>query len=72
MRLLVVSDIHLEFGAFEFPACLPEFDAAVFAGDIHQPVTAAIEWLVHERDVGALRGKPVFYVPGNHEFYNHE
>ena len=72
MRLLIVSDLHLEFGPFEFPADLPEFDAAVFAGDIHQPPTAAVEWLTQERDVGALRGKPVIYVPGNHEFYNHE
>jgi Icc-related predicted phosphoesterase len=72
MRLLVISDIHLEFGSFEFPADLPEFDAAVFAGDIHQPVTAAVEWLAQERDAGALRGKPVVYVPGNHEFYRHE
>lgn len=32
----------------------------------------AFEWLAHERDSGALLGKPVVYVPGNHEFYNHE
>lgn len=72
MRLLVMSDLHLEFGAFEFPTKLSEFDVAVFAGDIHQPVTAAIEWLAQERYAGALRGKPVVYVPGNHEFYKHE
>jgi len=72
MRLLVVSDIHLEFGSFEFPADMPEFDAAVFAGDVHQPVTVAVEWLARERDSGALRGKHIVYVPGNHEFYKHE
>lgn len=75
MRLLIISDLHLEFGPFAFPPDLPEFDVAVFAGDIHQPVIAviaAIDWLDRERDVGALRGRPVVYVPGNHEFYGHE
>ncbi len=72
MRLLVISDIHLEFGLFEFPADMPEFDTAVFAGNIHQPVTAAVEWLAHERDAGALKGRPIVYVLGNHEFYEHE
>jgi hypothetical protein len=43
MRLLINSDLHLEFGPFEFPTGLPGFDVAVFAGDIHQPVSAAIE-----------------------------
>lgn len=72
MRLLIISDLHLEFGPFVFPADLPEFNVAVFAGDVHQPITAAIQWLARERDVGALQGRPVVYVPGNHEFYHHE
>ena len=72
MRLLVLSDLHLEFGPFEFPTALPDFDVAVFAGDIHQPVSAAIEWLVRERDTGSLQSRPVIYVTGNHEFYNCE
>lgn len=71
MRLLVLSDLHLEFGPFAFPA-LPAFDVAVFAGDIHQPVSAAIAWLARKRDTGALQGRPVIYVTGNHEFYNRE
>jgi predicted phosphodiesterase len=70
MRLLIISDIHLEFGPFAFPANLPEFDVAVFAGDIHQPITAAIEWLLRERDVGPLLGRSLVYVPGNHKFFN--
>lgn len=69
MRLLILSDLHLEHGPFEFPTDLPAFDVAVFAGDIHQPITAAIEWLARERDSGALDGRPVVYVAGNHEFY---
>jgi len=72
MRLLIASDLHLEFGAFSFPATLPAFDVAVLAGDVHVPIAAAIDWLANERANGALKGKPVIYVPGNHEFYRHE
>lgn len=69
MRLLVISDIHLEFGPFEFPNSMPDFDIAVFAGDIGQPISAAISWMVEQERTGPLRGRPVVYVPGNHEFY---
>lgn len=72
MRLIVVSDLHLEFGPFSFPATLPEFDVAVFAGDVHVPIKEAIHWLAYERVCGALKGKPIIYVPGNHEFYRQE
>lgn len=69
MRLLVISDLHLEFGPFEFPAPMPEFDIAVFAGDIGKPITAAVGWLAQQGQHGPLFGRPVIYVPGNHEFY---
>lgn len=73
MRLLVMSDLHLEFGPFQFSAPLPEFDVAVFAGDIAKPVTGAIEWMQSQRqDGGPLKGRPIVYVPGNHEFYGSE
>lgn len=73
MRLLVVSDIHLEFGRFEFPSPMPAFDVAVFAGDIGQPISAAVEWLAQQRgEGGSLRERPIIYVPGNHEFYGTE
>lgn len=42
MRLLVLSDIHLEFGPFSLPEDLGEFDVAVFAGDIGRPITAVL------------------------------
>lgn len=71
MRLLVISDLHLEFGPFEFRSPPPDFDVAVFAGDIGKPVTAAIEWMQSERKRG-LKDRPVIYVPGNHEFYGSE
>ncbi|MGO4405203.1 metallophosphoesterase [Bosea sp. RAF48] len=71
MRLLVISDIHLEFGRFEFPDPMPDFDVAIFAGDIGQPISAAVRWLAEQR-AGPLRGARALYVPGNHEYYQSE
>lgn len=71
MRLLVMSDIHLEIEKdFELPNDL-DFDVAVFAGDISTLVTGTIQWLSTQRE-GPLQGKPVVAVCGNHEFYGHE
>lgn len=72
MRLMVISDLHLEFGPFRFAEPMPEFDVAVFAGDVHKPITAALEWLVEQREAGPLRDREIVYVAGNHEFYKSE
>ena len=59
MKLNILSDLHLGFGAMERP--VNEADVVVLAGDISRPLEAAV-W--------ALRlEKPVLYVLGNHEFY---
>jgi len=59
MKLNILSDLHLGFGALERP--LNAADVVVLAGDISRP-REAVAW--------ALRfDKPVLYVPGNHEFY---
>lgn len=59
MKLNVLSDLHLGFGAMERP--LNDADVVVLAGDISRPREAAA-W--------SLRfDKPVLYVMGNHEFY---
>jgi Icc-related predicted phosphoesterase len=71
MRLLVISDIHLECGPFTLPEPMPDFDVAVFAGDIGKPISEAIRWMAEQR-AGPLAGRPAIYVPGNHEFYNAE
>lgn len=71
MRLLVMSDIHLEFGTFSLPDDLPELDVAVFAGDVARPITGSIKWIDKQRR-GPLRGRPAIFVPGNHEFYGDE
>jgi predicted phosphodiesterase len=68
MRLLVLSDLHLEFGvSLNLPAAM-EYDAVVLAGDIQTPGTKAVQWA--KRD-STFSGKPVILIPGNHEYYGH-
>lgn len=59
MKIGVISDLHLSRG----PQRAPVNDCTVYAlaGDIGRPAEA-IAW-AHEL------GRPVLYVPGNHEFY---
>ncbi len=67
-RLWIWSDIHAEFpeNAWDPAAHAPAdgFDVAVVAGDVHTPLTRALDWL-GER----MRGTTVAYVPGNHDYY---
>ena len=59
MKLNILSDLHLGFGAMDRP--VNDADVVVLAGDISRP-REAIAWaLKFER--------PVLYVAGNHEFY---
>lgn len=61
-RLVVMSDLHLEFHAWQLPP--PDtYDVAILAGDIHTEGRSAA-W-ASEHFV-----KPVVLVAGNHEFYN--
>src|SRR5437899_1512335 len=66
MRILVLSDLHLELASLEVPRGI-DYDVAVLAGDIHSPGTRAVRWAQRESTFG---GKPVVLVPGNHEYYN--
>ncbi|SDM31544.1 Calcineurin-like phosphoesterase [Oryzisolibacter propanilivorax] len=59
MRLHILSDLHLSVQGLEHPHT--DADVVVLAGDIARPA-AAIDW-------ARGLGKPVLYVPGNHEFY---
>lgn len=66
MRLLVLSDLHLELGtSLTLPPGL-EYDVVVLAGDIHSPGHKAVHWAQRDSTFG---GKPVILVAGNHEFY---
>ena len=64
MRILILSDLHLEFSSFDIDAA--NADAIVLAGDIHLG-TRGIPWIQAQ-----CRDLPVIYVPGNHEFYKGE
>ncbi len=59
MKLHILSDLHLSRGALEIPR--NDADLVILAGDIARP-PEAVAW-------ARGLGKPVLYVPGNHEFY---
>jgi predicted phosphodiesterase len=66
VRILVLSDLHLEFRrGYEVPQDV-EFDVVVLAGDIHRPGAEAIAWAQRSFQT------PVIFVPGNHEYYGAE
>lgn len=67
MKLLILSDLHLEWGRFDPPPA-EIFDVVVLAGDIAQG-PKAVTWAQRE---SSFAGKPVVLVPGNHEFYGLE
>lgn len=64
MKLLVLSDLHVEFAPFvPDPAAVEAADVVVLAGDVSNGVKG-IAWARQ-----AFADKPVVYVVGNHEFY---
>lgn len=64
MKLLVLSDLHLEYDHFVVQEeAIALADVIVLAGDIH-PAADGIVWA--RQSFGA---KPIVYVAGNHEFY---
>ncbi|BAQ45819.1 metallophosphoesterase [Methylobacterium aquaticum] len=67
-RLWVFSDLHQEWpeNAWDPTANAPPggFDVVVVAGDVHMPLTRALDWLAER-----LPGVPVVYAPGNHDFW---
>lgn len=66
MKLLVLSDLHVEYAPFQPDLRAVECaDVVILAGDIHVG-TQGISWA---RD--AFPDKAIVYVAGNHEFYGH-
>ncbi|PTT78420.1 metallophosphoesterase [Pelomonas sp. HMWF004] len=66
LRLLVLSDPHLEICAtLQLPGNL-NFDVTVLAGDIHSPGREAVTWAQTAPVIGE---RPTVLVAGNHEFY---
>lgn len=68
MKILLLSDLHLEFAKFEpDPWAVAAADVIVLAGDIAEGLRGT-RW-------GAKAfppTKPIVYVAGNHEFYGHD
>lgn len=66
MKLLVLSDLHVEFSPFTPDvAATNAADVVVLAGDIHRG-SQVIPWART-----TFPDKPVVLVAGNHEFYSH-
>ena len=67
MKLLLLSDLHLEVAPLELPPSL-EFDVAVLAGDIVWPGTALADWVAASPLL--RRARAVVAVSGNHEVFD--
>jgi predicted phosphodiesterase len=67
MRLLILSDLHLETASFQPAAAASDFDAIVLAGDITTPGKHLPGWAFTQSLFGMT--KPIVAVAGNHEFY---
>jgi predicted phosphodiesterase len=60
LRLHILSDLHMSSQVLPLPEV--QADVTILAGDITRPHAAAMQW-------AAAFGRPVLFVPGNHEFY---
>lgn len=67
MKLAAYSDLHVEFAPFAPPRI--DADVVVLAGDILCPGSQAVRWM---SDPALFDGRPIVYVPGNHEYYGQE
>ena len=65
-KILVFSDLHLEFSNHDPPEDLTGVDAVVAGGDIG-PGVSGLNWLMDKFPTYL----PIIYVPGNHEYYRH-
>lgn len=65
MKLLILSDLHLEFGIFNVPKV--DYDAVILAGDIFVPGSKAMRWARRAGNFGET--VPIVLVPGNHEYF---
>jgi predicted phosphodiesterase len=64
MRLLVLSDLHVEYAPFEPAVRRCAYDVVVLAGDIGQ-ATLALQWARR-----AFPDAPIVQVAGNHEYFD--
>lgn len=69
MKIQLLSDLHLEFfkpSTKKNYTISKDADVIAMVGDINLGVAALIEC----EEVAEISGKPVIFVPGNHEFYH--
>ncbi len=64
MKLHILNDLHIEFEDFDPP--VTDADVVVLAGDIGVGMEG-LRWVA-----ARFPDRPVIYVPGNHEFYQHD
>ncbi|HOM12506.1 MAG TPA: metallophosphoesterase [Rubrivivax sp.] len=67
MKLLLLSDLHLELSPLQLPQTL-DFDVAVLAGDIINPGRRLAEWVA--ATPALRRARAVVAVAGNHEYFD--
>ncbi|MDZ4296857.1 MAG: metallophosphoesterase [Moraxellaceae bacterium] len=67
LKLMILSDLHLDSCNFTMREDI-DFDVVVVAGDLCDSGPHGVAWLAQS---SFNRGKPVIYVPGNHEFYSY-
>lgn len=67
MKVLVLSDLHLEFAPLLLPQDV-EFDVAILAGDICCPGSRGVAWA--QRESTLQRAQAIVAVAGNHEYYD--
>jgi predicted MPP superfamily phosphohydrolase len=66
IKLLTLSDLHLDLAGHDPPKDLTGVDGVIVAGDI-SPGTSGLNWLL-DKLPPYLK---IIYVPGNHEYYKH-
>lgn len=67
MRAWIFSDLHQDCHDNTWdplPHAPSDFDIVIAAGDLHSPLTEAVDWLADR-----FAGCQVIYVPGNHDYY---
>lgn len=64
MKIHILNDLHIEFADFQIPET--DADVIVLAGDIGVGL-GGLDWLQTQKV-----HKPIIYVPGNHEYYEHD